>query len=240
MQEPLTYTLEVFEGPLDLLLHLIEQHKIDITDIPIALLLGQYMAAVEHYREIDLENLSEFLLMASRLLYIKSRVLLPREEDEEDPRDELVSMLADYVRYKELAGELDARFDQYGRRSYPKPREDFELSRPELRQQELGSLMEAYRGIFRNNLRRIPPPLENFAGIIVHTTASVTSKVFGILRRLLAEGRLRLQELLLTQSNRSDLVACFMAVLELTRQEQVHLSGELEDVELILHRRRAS
>lgn len=239
-QQQMTYTLEVFEGPLDLLLHLIEQHKIEITDIPIALLLEQYMATVEQYREIDLENLSEFLLMASRLLYIKSRVLLPREEDEEDPRDELVSMLADYVRYKELADELEDRFDRNGRRCFSKPREQFELSRPELRRQEVSSLLEAYRGVFRNSLRRIPPPIENFTGIIVHTTTSVATKVFGILRRLLKEGRLQLRELLLRQTSRSDIVACFMAVLEMSRQEQVVLSGDLEDVELTLQRRRAS
>ena len=142
--QPLTYTLEGYEGPLDLLLHLIEQHKIDIKDIPIALLLEQYMAAIDASPAIDPDNMSEFLLMATRLVYIKSRMLLPAEEGEEDPRTELVSMLADYLRYKELAGELEGRYEEYGRRLFPKPQEPLEQEPPTLRTQPLSSLMAAH------------------------------------------------------------------------------------------------
>ena len=117
----MTYTLDMFEGPLDLLLHLIEQHKLDIRDIPIALLLEQYLAALDKQGTVDPDSMSEFLMMATKLIYIKSRMLLPMEEGEEDPRAELVSMLADYLHYKELAGELGGRYEQYGRRLFVRP-----------------------------------------------------------------------------------------------------------------------
>ena len=234
--QPLTYTLEGYEGPLDLLLHLIEQHKIDIKDIPIALLLEQYMAAIDASPASDPANMSECLLMATRLVYIKSRMLRPAEEGEEDPRTELVSMLADYLRYKELAGELEGRYEEYGRRLFPKPQEPLEQEPPTLRTQPLSSLMEAYKSVFRSSLRRIPPPIESFSGILVHTATSVASKTIGLLRKLLTGRRLRVYEVIYAQNSRSDAVAVFMAVLELARRSRVRLSGEGEQMELSLQK----
>ena len=160
--QQMTYTLDMFEGPLDLLLHLIEQHKLDIRDIPIALLLEQYLAALDKQGTVDPDSMSEFLMMATKLIYIKSRMLLPMEEGEEDPRAELVSMLADYLHYKELAGELGGRYEQYGRRLFVRPQEQMGQQPPELRQQPLPTLLEAYKAVFRSSLRRVPPPIESF------------------------------------------------------------------------------
>ena len=111
--EAITYKLEHFEGPLDLLLHLIEKNKIDIYDIPIADITAQYLEYVRQMEREDLNIVSEFLVMAATLLDIKARMLLPREVDEEgeeiDPRAELVERLLEYKRYKLLADELADR-----------------------------------------------------------------------------------------------------------------------------------
>ena len=107
--EHLTYKLENFEGPLDLLLTLIQKNKVSIYDIPIAMITEQYLEAIEGIEEMNLENTSEFLVMASQLLYIKSKMLLPKtqeEEDEEDPREELARRLYEYQQYKEASEEL--------------------------------------------------------------------------------------------------------------------------------------
>ena len=106
--------LEQFEGPMDLLLHLIKTHKIDIYDIPIFTLTEQYIAYLKAMESLNMEIASEFLVMASELLYIKSKMLLPKPpvedtEEEEDPRKELMQRLLDYQQYKELSGYLKER-----------------------------------------------------------------------------------------------------------------------------------
>src|SRR3970040_2032698 len=107
--------LEIFEGPLDLLLHLIKKNEVSITDIPIALITEQYLATMELMQTVDLDLAGEFLVMAAPLIHIKSRLLLPAGEEEAeeeegvDPRAELVRRLLDYQRYKEAAAELEQR-----------------------------------------------------------------------------------------------------------------------------------
>ncbi len=109
--EALQFKLEVFEGPLDLLLHLVQKHKIDLTDIPIAEITEQYLLYLEQMAQMDMEVTGEFLAMASHLVYIKSRVLLPKTEEEEegDPKEELEERLRLYKAAKEAAGKLEAR-----------------------------------------------------------------------------------------------------------------------------------
>ena len=117
--EQLTYKLEHFEGPLDLLLHLIEKDKIDIYDIPIVEITAQYMDYVYHMEEEDLDIVSDFLVMAATLLDIKSQMLLPREVTEEgeeiDPRAELVQRLLEYKKYKYMGQVLEGREDSADR-----------------------------------------------------------------------------------------------------------------------------
>ena len=106
--DTMLYKLDAFEGPLDLLLHLITKNKVSIYDIPIVEITAQYLEAIEGIEESQLENTSEFLVMAAQLLYIKSKMLLPKpeEEEEEDPRDDLARRLAEYQQYKEASQEL--------------------------------------------------------------------------------------------------------------------------------------
>ena len=106
--DTMLYKLDSFEGPLDLLLHLITKNKVSIYDIPIVEITAQYIEAIEGIEESQLENTSEFLVMAAQLLYIKSKMLLPKneEDEEEDPRDDLARRLAEYQQYKEASQEL--------------------------------------------------------------------------------------------------------------------------------------
>ena len=112
--EQLVFKMEVFEGPLDLLLSLIAKHKMDIRDIQIAIIFDQYMEYVEEMKRMDMEIAGEFITMASELMYIKSRMLLPKQE--EDPREELVRVLMEYKTAKEIASWLSEREDDFSGR----------------------------------------------------------------------------------------------------------------------------
>jgi len=130
MSVPCRVKLEVFEGPLDLLLHLIKKNEVQITDIPIATITDQYLAVLEDLPELNLDGAGEYLVMAATLTYIKSRMLLPPDpdeegEDEEDPRAELVQQLLEYQRYREAAADLASRRllerDVFAARGEPDP-----------------------------------------------------------------------------------------------------------------------
>ncbi len=220
----LNYKLEIFEGPLDLLLHLIEKNELDIKDIRISLLLDQFMEYVHVYEQANMENLSEFLLMASRLLYIKSKQLLPVEDEEEDPLEELSAMLADYARYKELASDLDDRMREYGtRRLVRDPQRLPPAPIPETAY-PADKLVEAYRSVFRGSLRRLPPPVAAFEGIVAHRMVSVASKAVALLRQLTKQGGMRFLKILGEQGTKSDKIACFLAILELSNRGRVRIT----------------
>ena len=138
--EKLQYRLENFEGPLDLLLNLVAKNKIDIYDIPIAELLEQYMEQIDLMREADMDVASEFLEMAARLVYIKTASLLPRQEDEEDPRMELTGILLEYRQCKAAAEKLRqmAAFNTVTRPPEELPAEARELFGPGVGEDSLG------------------------------------------------------------------------------------------------------
>ena len=115
--ENINYKLEAFEGPLDLLLKLIDKNKVQITDIPISLIFEQYMEYIEYMQRMDMEVAGEFIVMASELMLIKSKMLLPKPEDEtEDPRAALAAALAEYQRMKQATVYLQGQFGQYSGR----------------------------------------------------------------------------------------------------------------------------
>ena len=240
--EQLQFHLEVFEGPMDLLLHLIDKNKIDILDIPIALLLEQYMEYVEEYKKHDLDNLSEFLVVSSQLLYIKSKLLLPKEEsdEQEDPREELVKMILEYKKYKTVAQTLKEYKTENGDKLYIKGSEEIDFGKPKLKTQSVYSLVNAYESVFKKNMRRMPPPIESFSGIIGTKIVSVTSRVTNILRRLIKHKRLSFKELMYSQKSRSEVVAAFLAVLELSKVKRIILedSGDGSDTTLVLSRKK--
>lgn len=240
--EQLQFHLEVFDGPMELLLHLIDVNKIDILDIPIALLAEQYVQYVEEYKKYDLDNLSEFIVVLSQLLYIKSKMLLPKEESDEpeDPREELVKMILEYKKYKAVAQTLKDYKSEYGDKTYTKRSEEIDFGKPKMKQQTVSSLVNAYESVFKKNMRRMPPPLESFTGIVGHKIVSVTSRVSNILRQLIKRGRISFRELMYSQRSRSEVVAAFLAVLELSKVKRITLedSADGTDTELILSRKR--
>src|SRR5262249_61691909 len=160
---PCTVSLPIFEGPLDLLLHLIKRNEVQITDIPIATITDQYLAMLEDLPELNLDGAGEYLVMAATLTYIKRRRLLPPDADEEgegeeDPRAELVQQLLEYQRYREAAADLGSRRlldrDVFAAHGEPEPGADADDPRPRVRDASLADLLDALRG----GLSRRPPP----------------------------------------------------------------------------------
>jgi len=220
---PYTVRLEMFEGPLDLLLHLIHKNELDITNIPIALITEQYLEYLKLMKVLNLDMAGEYLLMASTLLYIKSKMLLPAsseegEEEGEDPRAELVRRLLEYQKYKEAAAELEKR-PMLNRdvflRSTPMEVEDAgEEERVEV---SLFELIEAFRKI----LERVKT--EEFHEVVLDRL-SVEEKVQEILSLLQREKRSMAFHLLFPeQASRRVIIITFLAILELVKMKLVRI-----------------
>jgi segregation and condensation protein A len=213
--------LPVFEGPLDLLLHLIQVQEIDIYDIPIAQITAQYLAYLELMEAMELDVAGEWLLMAATLTYIKSRMLLPRDpeaeelEEEEDPRQELVERLLEYKRIKALADELQTRElvqrDVFGR---PRP-EDWDQEEIVL-DVSLADLLSAFMAV----MERMP---RDEARELVIEGLSVTEMIPALLERLEVFGEMAFEALLEGCSSRAELVVAFLALLEMIRLGMVRI-----------------
>ncbi len=225
--------LEIFRGPLDLLLYLVRKHEVEIADIPIAPITTQFLEYIELLRELDLNQIGDFLDMASTLLEIKSRLVLPHggEEAEElpDPRDELVRRLLEYKRYKDAASMLEERARSWQER-FPRLGDDLpprtrDLAEEEIREVELWDLVSAFGRIMRDNQAVQPSN-------IVYDDTPIHVYMAQIQEQLAAEGRLRFQGLFRPGMHKSALVGIFLAVLELVRNyhvrtDQNDLFGEI-------------
>ncbi len=231
----ITYHLDVFDGPLDLLLHLISKNKLNIYDIPIVEILEQYNKALEEMQERNLAITCDFVAMSAHLLYIKSKMLLPKYddiEDEEDPRARLVEMLLEYQRIKEVSGTLNARaengFDIYTKmpeQITPDKSYKYEHDRMDLRLAILNMLERAET--------KIPPKITNFAGIVGREVYSVGKKVAYILKILLSTKKTSFMDLFDSVRTRSEVVATFLAVLELCKTNRIKISDDTEDISLL-------
>ncbi len=230
--EQLKFSLEVFDGPLELLLHLISKNKVSIYDIPISLILEQYMDYIEDLKKMDLEVSSEFIEMAARLMWIKSKMLLPKaDEGEEDPRMSLAESLAEYKRYKKV---LDAfREDQKAAGiTFVRRGEQLEFDKQHKLTYETEVLTEAYRNALRRAERALPPPMKSFAGIVGRPIASVPARIIGILRSLKRKVSCSFRSLFRSARSRSEIVATFLAVLELSKSKYVEMDARSDDVYL--------
>ncbi len=230
--EQLKFSLEVFSGPLELLLHLISKNKVSIYDIPISLILEQYMEYIEDLKKMDLEVSSEFIEMAAHLMLIKSRMLLPKaESEEEDPRMSLAEALAEYKRYKAILDTL--RNDQKNAGiTYVRRTEQLEFDKTHKLNYETDVLTEAYRNVIRRSNRALPPPLKSFAGIVGHPIASVPARIIGVLRTLKRKLTCSFRSLFSGVKSRSEIVATFLAVLELSKSEHVVMEEKADDLYL--------
>jgi len=220
---PYTVRLEMFEGPLDLLLHLIHKNELDIINIPIALITEQYLEYLKLMKVLNLDIAGEYLLMASTLLYIKSKMLLPAspeegEEEGEDPRAELVRRLLEYQKYKEAAAELEKRpmldRDVFIRSTSMEIEDAGEEERVEV---SLFELVEAFRKI----LERVK--IEEFHEVILDRL-SVEEKAQEILSLLQREKRSMAFHLLFPeQASRRVIIITFLAILELVKMKLVRI-----------------
>lgn len=220
--EALNFHLEVFDGPLDLLLSLITKNKVNIYDIPISLIFSQYMEYIEQLQQMDMDIAGEFLEMASRLMLIKSRMLLPRNtEKEEDPRKPLVDALVEYRKAKEAAALLGSRYPIYSGR-YVKEPDEVGIDRSYTCEHDSMLLIRAFQRIFIRQQQyaesHTDVPRQTLATILTKKITPVPEKVFTLLRFLRKKGETSFDELLLaTNSDRSELITSFLALLQLIR-----------------------
>jgi len=218
-----TFRLEGFEGPLDLLFHLIQKNELDIFNIPIALITEQYLEYLQLMKVLNLDIAGEYLLMASTLLHIKSKMLLPKssvgeEEEEEDPRAELVRRLLEYQRYKQAAGELEKRpmldRDVFIRLDPEESGDDPEEERIEI---NLFDLIEAFRQVLERVKRETVHEV-----ILEHL--SVEDKIQEILTLLQRENRsLAFHRLFPEQVSRRVVVITLLAILELVKMKRIRI-----------------
>lgn len=224
---PCTVKLDVFEGPLDLLLHLIKKNDIAITDIPIATITDQYLALLEEIPELNLDGAGEYLVMAATLTYLKSRMLLPEpetgdDEPDEDPRAQLVQQLLEYQRYREASARLSERAllerDVFAPPGEPLPK-DVPLEGPTVRDASLGDLLDALRGV----LARIKKPAPHR---IFRPGITVGECVQRILARFALGRRVEFAALFGEDSDRSEVIVTFLALLELIRLKVVRAAQD--------------
>ena len=223
MIEQVTYRLDQFEGPLDLLLTLISKNKVSITDIPISLICDQYMEYIEEAQKMDPDVASEFIVMASELMLIKSRMLLPHEEGtENDPRREIADALMLYQQAKLVAKELKPRYDEYSGR-YVKGTDDIPPEKGLPLNLDSGMLVKALESVLKRmkvaQAQRQPTELVN--PLIKHKVVSVEEKIDQMCIMLEEQGEASLFFLLKDAESRAELVARFMGILELIKLRRV-------------------
>jgi segregation and condensation protein A len=223
MSQEYKVKLEVFEGPLDLLLYLIKRDEIDIYDIPIGHITKQYLEFMELFKMLDLDVAGEFVVMAANLIYIKSRSLLPanvqppeEETDEEDPRWELVRQLLEYKKFKEAAGHLHQReMEREGVFPRIAPSAKEAVERP-LGEVSVFDLINAFNKI----LKRLDDKKEDLREIF-EENYTVADKIDLILKMTAPGVNLKFTELFSGAASRSEVVITFLAVLELIRLKQL-------------------
>lgn len=225
--EKLNYKIDVFEGPMDLLLHLISKHKLNINDIPIVELVNQYIDYVKQMQEQDFDIAGEFLEMAARLIYIKTVSLLPKHEEAEKLKQELTGELIKYRDCKIMAGKLAEQTDGFNR--FVRQPEQGHINYDYERFHEGEELLNAYISAAGRGRRKLPPPLESFKVIVAKKFVAVASKVSSVLNKLSSGKKVRFLSLFQDAQTKSDMVATFLAVLELAKTKKITIEGEMEN-----------
>lgn len=214
MEDIIKIKIPVFEGPFDLLLHLIRENKIDIYDIPISLITSQYLEYIEIMKELNLEIAGDFLVMAATLIQIKSRMLLPPDEeapseDQEDPRRQLVQRLLEYQRYKEAALDFRTKEDEWLKVFRREPLSDEDEGELYLFDLSLFDLLDA----FRNILDKAPSEIVS----ITKETLTVKNRMSMIMEIIEEHEAVRFEDLFKEGITRIHLIVTFLALLELIR-----------------------
>lgn len=214
--------MENFEGPLDLLCHLVEKNKMSIYDIKINDITNQYLDYLQMMQEMNLEVTSEFIIMASRLIYIKSRKLLPVDEEDEEEEIDLVQMLLEYKKYKESTLVMKERLDIYGKKFYKQaekiefPKEKLDKTYPTL------FIPDIYKGIINREIEKKNENANNVNKLAVNEKVTIRSKIKEILKQLWDKPSFIFNKIFNSKKQtRTEIVTAFLSLLELSRMSRV-------------------
>ena len=234
METVITYHIEQFDGPLDLLLTLIQKNKVNIEDIPIALICDQYLEYMKEAQNLDMELAGEFIVMASELMLIKSRMLLPRvTENEKDPRRELADALLRYQQAKQAAAKMIPLYQRFSGRMV-KDTDEISVDTSYVADQQVTSLCLAVRRIIAANESRPKAERQVFAPMIAKPIIPVDVKIVGILQHIDRKKKPSMRDLLSDATSLPDLIAIFLGILELIKVRKI-LIDEDPDSYTVIH-----
>ena len=232
-----------FEGPLDLLCHLIDKNKMNINDIKISEIADQYINYIKKMEEMNLDVTSEFLVMASTLLYLKSKSLLPKQESEEEEitEEELIRRIIEYKKYKEITTKLKENFLIYSKRTF-KQAEEIELPNQKLEKEyEKGLIPEIYSKLITRNQEKINENAKNIDKIAIIETYTVGAKVREMYKALLKNKKFVFNKLFtVKERSREEVVTAFSGLLEMSRRDKVITTQEETFSDIIVEKRKNS
>ena len=232
MENTLSYKLEGFEGPLDLLLQLIARNKLNIYDIELSVLIDQYLEQIELFKSEEMELESEFLEMASRLLYIKTVSLLPKHDEIVQLKEELTGALLEYMVCQQIAHKLSEMQDGFDR--FVRKPEELEFDKTYELTHSADVIYLSYLAAVGRGQRKLPPSTAPFTKIVAKKIVAVSTKIVFVMRNLWKGGSKKLSSLYKTARSRSEMVATFLAVLELCKANRVRVDGDAENAEIKL------
>lgn len=218
-----------FEGPLDLLCHLIDKNKMNINDIKISDITDQYLQYIKQMEEMNLDITSEFLVMASTLLYLKSKSLLPKQESEEEEltEEELIRRIIEYKKYKEITNKLKENFQTFSNRFF-KVAEEIELPKQKIEKDYDKTIIpEIYSNLIKRNEEKINQNAKNIERIALVETYTVASKVKDMFKALVRNKRFIFNKLFsIKEHNKQEVVTAFSGLLEMSRRSKITTSQE--------------
>lgn len=222
--------IENFEGPIDLLLHLIDKNKMNICDVKLSEITDQYIEYIKKMEEMNLEITSEFLVMASTLIYIKSKSILPKnvEEEEEISEEELLHRIIEYKKYKEITKNLRQMYEESDVRYYKAP-ENIKLPKQELKENQYNeeNIVSVYKQLLERNTQKINENAKNIEKIAITDTYTVASKVKEMLKELIKKPKFVFNALFsLNKCEKEEVITAFSGLLELSRRNKVVTSQE--------------
>ncbi len=221
--------IDNFEGPIDLLCHLIDKNKMNIYDINLSEITDQYINYLKEQEKLNLEIASEFLVMASTLLYLKSKNLLPKQEDEEEEitEEELIRRIIEYKKFKEISKTLKNNYNVYSNRYYKVP-EQIELPKQKIEKDYKNTLIpEIYANLINRNKEKINQNAKNIEKIAITENYTVASKVKEMFKVLIKQKRFVFNKLFsLEKHNKQEVVTAFSGLLELSRRSKVQTRQE--------------
>jgi len=224
--EELIFKLESFEGPLDLLEHLIKKNKLDICTVSLIEITGQYIEYINKMEEMNLEISAEFLVVASNLLYIKSKALLPKHDEEEENAEDAAKSLTEALKERARMRIISERFRTMqfdGTFRYFK--EEEKIGKPprenKFESLDIEKLYEAFMTVLEKTERRAPPPKSNFTGIVGREPVSVKEKAGSLIVSLKKSKKMRFEQVFSGAKHKNEVVAIFLAVLELMKLNQI-------------------